>query len=190
MGNVQYEENHNARSASAQILEAAMKARTLVMTAAATLAVTAALSACGSATTTNKPAAAGTSSPSATPTPSSSAPSLPVSAGGAPMIAAIRLSANFSPDSVTLAAGQKFQVIVSSSVAPTGTAFPHPCSTGVAYAAAGNMLSVSCPASGGFLFTAEQAGTTTLTATVKPNCAPGEMCPQWITEAVLHVTIT
>ena len=167
-----------------------MKARTLVMTAAAILAAAAALSACGSATTSTKPAAAGTSSPSATSKPSSSAPSLPISAGGAPMIAAVRLSTTFSPDTVTLAAGQKFQVIVSTSVAPSGTAFPHPCSSGVAYSAAGNMLSVSCPASGGYLFTAEQAGTTALTATVKPNCSPGEMCPQWITEAVLHVTIT
>jgi hypothetical protein len=106
------------------------------------------------------------------------------------MIQAIRLTTTFTPDSLTLAAGQKFQVIVSPSIAPSGTAFPHPCSTGVAYAAAGNMLSVTCPASGGFLFTAEQAGPATLTATVKPNCAPGQMCPQWITEAVLHVTIT
>lgn len=167
-----------------------MKVRSLVMTAAAILAVTAALSACGSATTTNKPAAAGPSSPSATSTPSSPAPSLPISGGGAPMITAIRLSTTFSPDTVTLAAGQKFQVIVSSSVAPTGTGFPHPCSSGASYSAAGNMLSVSCPTSGGYLFTAEQAGTTSLTATVKPNCSPGEMCPQWITEAVLHITIT
>jgi hypothetical protein len=167
-----------------------MKVRSLVMTAAAILAVTAALSACGSATTPNKPAAAGPSSPSATSTPSSPAPSLPISGGGAPMIAAIRLSTTFSPDSLTLAAGQKFQVIVSTSVDPTSTAFPHPCASGVTYSAAGSMLSVSCPASGGYLFSAEQVGTTTLTATIRPNCSPGEMCPQWITEAVLHVTIT
>ena len=106
------------------------------------------------------------------------------------MIRAVTLNTTFTPATVTLAAGQKFQVIVSSSVSPTGPGFPHPCSAGAAYAAADGMLSVSCPASGGFLYTAEHSGTTTLTATVRPSCSPGEMCPQWITEATLQVTIT
>jgi hypothetical protein len=106
------------------------------------------------------------------------------------MIAAIRLNTSFTPSTLTLAAGQKFQVIVSSSVQPSGTGFPHPCSTGVNYAANDGMLSVTCPASGGYLFTAEHPGTTTLTASVRPSCAPGEMCPQWVSEAALQVTIT
>jgi hypothetical protein len=106
------------------------------------------------------------------------------------MITAVRLSTTFSPDTITLAAGQQFQVIVSTSVAPTGAGFPQPCAPGTAYPAGDGLLSVTCPASGGYLFTAEHSGTTTLTATVRPRCSPGQMCPQWITEAVLQVTVS
>jgi hypothetical protein len=161
-----------------------------VVTAAAVLAAAAALSACGSATTASKaaPPAASSAPGTASSAPSAPAPSQPVAAP--PIIVAVRLGTTFSPDTLTLATGQKFQVIVSTSVVPTGPAFPHPCSSGAVYAAANGMLSVTCPASGGYLFTAEHAGTAALTATVRPNCSPGEMCPQWITEAALQVTIT
>jgi hypothetical protein len=106
-----------------------------------------------------------------------------------PIIFAVRLSTTFSPDTLTLAAGQQFQVIVSTSVVPAGAGFPQPCTPGVAYPAAG-LLSVTCPADGGYLFTAEHAGTTTLTATVRPRCSPGDMCPQWVTEAALRITVS
>ena len=106
------------------------------------------------------------------------------------MITAIHLATSFTPGTITLAAGQKFQVIVSTDVAPTGSGFPQPCASGASYPVADGMLSVTCPSSGDYTYTAERSGTTTLTATVRPRCAPGQMCPQWITEAALAVTIT
>jgi hypothetical protein len=106
------------------------------------------------------------------------------------MITAVRLGTTFSPDTVTLAAGQKFEVIVSTSVEPTGAGFPEHCAPGIAYPVGNGMLSVTCPSPGSYLFTAGHPGTTALTATVHPHCFPGEMCPQWITEAALAVTIT
>jgi len=106
------------------------------------------------------------------------------------MITAVRLTTSFTPGTISLAAGQKFQVLVSTSVAPTGSGFPQPCASGVSYPVATGMLSVTCPSSGDYVYTAERAGTTTLTATVRPRCAPGQMCPQWITEAALTVAIT
>jgi hypothetical protein len=162
--------------------EAAIKARAPSLTVAVVLAAMAALSACGSATT--GPASAGPSAPA----PSAPAPSRPAAAP--PIIVAVSLGTTFSPDSLTLAAGQKFQVIVRTSVLPAGADFPQRCASGVAYPVAGGLLSVTCPADGGYLFTAEHPGTTTLTATVRPRCSPGEMCPQWITEAALQITIS
>ena len=50
------------------------------------------------------------------------------------------------------------------------------------------MLTVSC-ASGAFTYTAKRPGTAELTATVRPNCSRGGMCPQWIAEATLKITI-
>jgi hypothetical protein len=164
------------------------------MIAAAVLAAAAALSACGSASTGTsaapaKPAASASPAPgTASSAPSAPRPSPPGAAP--PIILAVRLGATFAPDTVTVAAGQKFQVIVSTSVSPAGAGFPQPCSPGAAYPVADGLLSVSCPAAGAYLFTAEHPGTTTLAATVRPRCSPGEMCPQWITEATLRITIT
>jgi hypothetical protein len=106
------------------------------------------------------------------------------------MITAVRLATSFTPGTITLAAGQKFEVLVSTSVAPTGSGFPQPCASGVSYPVAGGMLSVTCPSSGDYMYIAERPGSTTLSASVRPKCAPGQMCPQWITEAALTVTIT
>jgi hypothetical protein len=43
---------------------------------------------------------------------------------------------------------------------------------------------------GGYLYTAEHPGSVTLSATVRPRCGPGQMCPQWISEPRLQITIT
>lgn len=161
---------------------------------ATVLAATVALAACGSTTTSGgNPAAGKPSSPSASPSaPGSSAKPGPRSAPppAGPMITVVRLGTTFSPDTLSLASGQKFEVIVSTSVEPSGDAFPQHCAAGTVYPVGDGMLSVTCPASGSYLFTAGHPGTTTLTATVHPHCFPGEMCPQWITEAVLHITVT
>lgn len=106
------------------------------------------------------------------------------------MIIAVRLGTTFSPATLRLAAGMKFQLIVSQSVDPSGPSFPAHCASGTSYAANEGMLSVTCPATGGYLFTAERAGTTVLSATIRPHCSAGEMCPQWVKEAALTITVT
>jgi len=50
------------------------------------------------------------------------------------------------------------------------------------------MLTVRCT-SGAFYYTAQRPGTAELMATVRPSCARGSMCPQWIAEATLKITI-
>jgi hypothetical protein len=52
----------------------------------------------------------------------------------------------------------------------------------------GGMLTVRCT-SGAFYYTAQRPGTAELKATVRPRCARGSMCPQWITEATLTISI-
>jgi hypothetical protein len=105
------------------------------------------------------------------------------------MIRVVNLNTTFSPDAITLAAGMKFQVIVSPSIEAGGLSFPSSCGT-AAQQDNGGMLSVACPSTGSYMFTAERAGTTTLSATVRPRCSQGEMCPQWIKDAAMTVTIT
>jgi hypothetical protein len=61
--------------------------------------------------------------------------------------------------------------------------------TAVGGSSTGGLLSVRCT-SGGYLYTAEHSGTGTISATVGPRCSPGQMCPQWLAEAQLHVVIT
>jgi hypothetical protein len=56
-------------------------------------------------------------------------------------------------------------------------------------AVAGGLLSVRC-APGGYFYTAGHPGTGIISATVGPRCSPGQMCPQWLTEPQLHVTVT
>jgi hypothetical protein len=106
------------------------------------------------------------------------------------MIRAVTLSTTFSPGTLSLAVGMKFQVIVSSSVVSSGLSVPAHCAPGVSYAANDGLLSVTCPATGGYLYTTDHAGTTVLSATVRPRCAAGQMCPQWIKDAALKITIT
>jgi hypothetical protein len=157
-----------------------------VITAAAALATAAALSACGTATTPAKTSPPATSSPPAAS--ASAAPSTPGEV--APMIIAIRLDESFSPDTVSLAAGQKFQVIVDPSVDVSGTSFPSGCSSQTAAAVNNGMLTVSCPSASSYLFTTEHAGSTVLSVSVRPHCGAGEACPQWIKLASLTITIT
>jgi hypothetical protein len=167
----------------------------VITAAAAALAAATTLSACGSATpSASKPPSSSASSPSSSPSgavsPSPAGPPPPGPIAGAPIIRAVNLDATFSPDAITVAAGMKFQVIVSQSVDASGLSLPAHCSPGTTYAADDGMLSVTCPATGGYLYTADRAGTAVLSATIRPHCSPGSMCPQWIKEAALTVTIT
>jgi hypothetical protein len=50
------------------------------------------------------------------------------------------------------------------------------------------MLTVHC-ASGHLYYVAQHPGTAELLATVRPNCAQGSVCPQWIAQAMLKITI-
>lgn len=124
------------------------------------------------------------SSPAATPSPShvSSPPAI-----GGPIIFAVRLGSSFQPNTLRLSPGQQFEVIVESSVKASGPGLPGSCngSTATVY---GGMLTVRC-ASGDFYYTAQRPGTADLMATVRPRCSPGVMCPQWIAEATLKITI-
>lgn len=98
----------------------------------------------------------------------------------------VRLTARFSPSAVRLRAGQQFLLTVSPGVQARGPAVPAGCTGGTA---AGGLLSVRC-ASGGCLYTAEHPGTATLVAFVRPHCSPGQMCPTWVAEPQLQVTVT
>ncbi len=106
-----------------------------------------------------------------------------------PIIRVVRLGASFSPDVLRLGTGQKFQLEVSGDVQATIMGVPGHCPAGPVAAAAG-LLSVRCTTASSYLFTAERAGSTTLTASVRPRCAPGTACPDWMTAARLAVTVT
>jgi hypothetical protein len=106
-----------------------------------------------------------------------------------PDIVVIRLSTVFSPAVLRLNVGQQFLVTVSKAVQVSGLGFPGGCAVGTTVQIASGLLSARCTA-GGYLYTAEHAGTAVLSATVRPRCAAGTMCPQWITEASLKITIT
>jgi hypothetical protein len=167
------------------------RARISAVTAGlAGLAIAGTLAACGS----NAPSAAAppASSPSASAQAPSSAPpttaaATPPSSAVAPIIFAVRLGASFSPRSLHVGVGQKFQVIVSSNVRASGV--PTNCTATKPTPAAGGMLSVTCPKAGSYLYTAERAGTAVVAAIVRPNCPKGTRCPQWISRAALTVTI-
>lgn len=182
----------------------------------AVLAVAVVLTACGSQPvagargTGSFPALASASSPG-TPSPGSSppvshspGPSSPVSppAGhsspGSPppaprnarfSPAVVHLAVSFSPSEVRLRAGRQFLLIVSKDVQASGVAGPGPCPAGTVRPVAGGLLSARCMAGSRYLFTAKRTGTATVTATVRPQCAPGSPCPQWVTEPSLMVII-
>ena len=160
---------------------------------AAVLAPLMAVSACGSGHAPSASAGSGgASSPAASPTPSSahpgsSPPVLPV--GGAPNIAVVRLTSRFTPGTLRLGTGQKFEVIVSKSVKPSGSGISGPCQPAAAASFSSSMLSLHCAGSS-YLYTTLRAGTTALAVSVRPQCAAGAMCPQWVSAARLTLTIS
>jgi hypothetical protein len=106
------------------------------------------------------------------------------------MIRVVRLGAKFSPEEFQLGVGQKFRLEVDESVQATIAGVPEHCPAGSAVDVAGGLLSVQCGTGrGSYLFSGERAGSATLTATVRPRCAPGVACPQWVATARLTISI-
>ena len=157
------------------------------------LVLTGVLCACGSAAQHSASAGAGTAMPSSAttatpagpPSPGRSSSPAPVSA--APVIFAVRLGRSFQPSALRISPGQHFVVTVDSSVRASGPGVPGSC-PGTTARIDGGVLTVRCR-SGAFYYTALRPGTAELTATVRPRCAPGSRCPQWIAEATLTITI-
>jgi hypothetical protein len=168
-----------------------MLKRIPVSAALTALALTVALCACGSTTQHGAPAGTGASVPSSTtasagpPSPGLSSTPAPISA--APIIFAVRLGHGFQPSRLRISPGQRFVVTVDSSVKASGPGVPSSC-PGSTVRIDGGMLTVRCT-SGVFYYTAQRPGTVELMATVRPDCARGSMCPQWIAEATLRITI-
>ncbi len=167
-----------------------MLRRIPVIAALAGLALTGALCGCGSAQP-SAAAGAGASKPSSTATlaePSSPGrSSSPAPVSGAPVIFAVRLGRGFQPGTLRISPGQHFVVTVDSSVKASGPGVPSSC-PGTPARIDGGMLTVRCT-SGAFYYTAQRPGTAELMATVRPSCARGSLCPQWIAEATLKITI-
>lgn len=168
-----------------------MLKRIPVIAALTGLALTGALCACGSAAQHSASAGGGASMPSSTAAPAApSSPgrsSSPAPVSAAPVIFAVRLGGGFQPDTLRISPGQHFVVTVDSSVKASGPGVPSSCS-GSAARIDGGLLTVRCTA-GAFYYTAQHPGTAELMATVRPRCAPGSVCPQWIAEATLKITI-
>lgn len=133
------------------------------------------------------PAAGGSTSPSPPAAHPGSSPPVPV--GGAPNIPVVRLSSRFTPGALRLGTGQHFEVIVSRSVKPAGSGISGQCTPAAVARFSSAMLSLSCTG-GAYLYTTRQAGSTMLTVSVRPACAAGTMCPQWITVARLTLKIS
>jgi lipoprotein-anchoring transpeptidase ErfK/SrfK len=161
------------------------------------LALTGVLCACGSAAQHSASAGAGTSMPSSTTTPASAATpagppwpgrsSSPAPVSAAPVIFAVRLGRGFQPGTLRISPGQHFVVTVDSSVRASGPGVPGSC-PGTTARVDGGVLTVRCR-SGAFYYTALRPGTAELMAAVRPRCAPGSLCPQWIAEATLTITV-
>lgn len=168
-----------------------MLKRIPVSAALTALALTGALCACGSTTQPGASAGASASMPSSTTASAGpSAPgrsSSPAPAPAAPIVFAVRLGHGFQPSSLRISPGQRFVVTVDSTVKASGPAVPSPCSGSTARID-GGMLTVRCT-SGAFYYTAQRPGAVELVAMVRPDCAPGSVCPQWIAEATLRITI-
>jgi hypothetical protein len=166
-----------------------MLKRIPVIAALTGLALLGALCACGGAA--QHSAAAGASTPSSKTTPAKpSSPgqsSSPAPASGVPVIFAVRLGSGFQPNTLRISRGQHFVVTVDSSVKASGPGVPSSC-PGTTAQIDGGLLTVRCT-SGAFYYTAQRPGTAELMATVRPNCAQGSICPQWIAEATLKITI-
>jgi hypothetical protein len=170
-----------------------MLKRIPVSAALTVLALTGVLCACGSAAQHSASAGAGTAMPSSATTATPAGPpspgrrSSPAPVSAAPVIFAVRLGRGFQPGTLRISPGQHFVVTVDSSVRASGPGVPGSC-PGTTARIDGGVLTVRCK-SGGFYYTALRPGTAELMATVRPRCAPGTMCPQWIAEATLTITI-
>lgn len=127
------------------------------------------------------------------PAPVSAAPPAPVPSppvAGPPIIILVRLSTTFTPATLQLAVGQQFELSVDGSVEATGPDIPSTCPGSAPAGGSDGMLFAQCVGNGSYLYTAEQPGSFVLSATVRPRCSPGTMCPQWITEPNLAITIS
>jgi hypothetical protein len=154
------------------------------------LALTGVLCGCGSAAQGTS-AGAGGGIQSSTTAPAGPSPagrsSSPAPVSAAPIIFAVRLGRGFQPGTLRISPGQHFVVTVDSSVRASGPGVPSSC-PGTTARIDGGVLTVRCT-SGTFYYTAQRPGTAELTAMVRPRCARGSMCPQWIAEATLKITI-
>ncbi len=168
-----------------------MLKRIPVSAALTALALTGALCGCGSAAQHSTSAGAGASMPSSATapagSPSAGRSSSPAPVSGAPVIFAVRLGRGFGPSTLRISPGQHFVVTVDSSIRASGPGVPGSCA-GTTTRIDGGMLTVRCT-SGAFYYTAQRPGTAELMATVRPRCARGSLCPQWIAEATLKITI-
>jgi len=186
-----------------------MRTVSIVGAALTVLALGGALSACGGqpagdaarghlASTSSPRSSSAASSPTVPPPVTSSPGPSPVLSSSPPVsspppVAVVRLGVAFSPDKLRLSVGGQFLVVVSPSVHATVLGAPPGCAPGTAATTAatttGGLVSVRCT-SGGYLYTAERPGSAVISATVGPHCSPGQMCPQWLSESRLQVTIT
>jgi hypothetical protein len=156
-----------------------MRTVSIAGAALAMLAFGSALSACSG----SPPSSPVASSPTLPP------PTSPPPVAAPPHVTVARLGTTFSPDRLRLSVGGQFLVAVSPSVHASVLGAPPGCESRAAWSAGGGLLSVRC-ASGGYLYTAERPGSAVIPATVGPSCSPGQMCPQWLSEQRLYVTIT
>jgi hypothetical protein len=166
-----------------------------VVLVVAMLASIAAVSGCASKAaphasggSSGKPTAS--SHPSSDPSPSRPASSRPVVGGGVPMVPVVRLGTAFSPRTLKLGAGQEFLVIVNGADQPTGSGISGPSCTPAATARfSSDLLSLRCQ-NGSYLYGARRAGSAELSVSVRPHCAAGVMCPQWMASATLKLAIS
>lgn len=93
-------------------------------------------------------------------------------------LSVVYLGPNFTQSWVRLTPGQLLLVSVQADVTATVTD-PAPGS-----AVEGGQLGDTT-----YLFAAVKPGTTTISATVRPKCAPSTVCPQWIAAPKLMVTV-
>src|SRR5258706_7834926 len=89
-----------------------------------------------------------------------------------------------------LGEGKLFLVAVSPDVRASGIPWPGGCPVGTMRPVAGGLLTAHCLAGGRYLYTTRRPGSATVIATLRPRCAPGSVCPQWITEPRLAVVIS
>jgi hypothetical protein len=150
-----------------------LASRSSAATTVAALAVAGILAACG-----NAPAGSGSQPPSA---PASPAPSN--------LAVTVHLAAGFSPSSLRLRVGQQFLVVVNGDVRVSGLPGPGGCARATTQPVAAGLLSARCTARG-YRYTALRPGHAELSAIVRPRCAPGTHCPQWITAPTLKITIS